>query len=852
MKLLFLILTLLIPLSIAFSQADGIETRKTELLELLSDLPVDESNTSWRRLNFKHTSSLLLDRNVNEALAWFNNESNYSTEEWDALLLIRSYYALKDSRHFTVSGAGQKIKAFLLNELLPEVRANTLSWTGYTRPDREGTWAMSENHTIVGFSIRLLLEEMAGNNKDQALWDHASSHIRMWCFEKASRGFIEYFSPHYSERSVIALLNIMDFSKDPVTRTSASMIVDLFVAEYTQVQINGFRGGAARRINQSVGRRTYAPEMSDSRYDCFFTFGKFLFGEMVTSEPFNYPPGDQTIGHIFYATTSYRPSQVLVNMADIVNRGELVLKSARRYSHGGTGGPHPDAYIYAYATPHYVLSSIRIPDNAQWGTHTTTSGLAYRLSFHKPRAMLGTARDTSSYLHYMGDPNSARAIFQHKNLLVYHGRMDTYEEIVPVIAPEDRIAYQEIKGNYRFFREPGLGKTEVYVGVFEKNGIGILEAGLSDEHKSWKSFKKTFKKNMAVLHSMTEWRYRSSDGTLIEQEGNTIEVNGEEYATTDWPLFDSEYMKASFLNQDDKVGLIQIGNDRTGQIILDFRDIDNPVRNEVLLEGSVSRFNSRKVGLVGYYPFEEGVGYSVYDHSGMDNHGMVIGNPAWKEGKYGKGFWFDGYSKINLGDRADLHFEEPEFTFMAWVKPEVGKLDTSYSRFGEYDFHWTIFSDRNSWAGSGYNLAFFSSRTSSLYEHPDHYYTIECVFNRTKPGGDNRIETWHDPDKNIPSTNSIEIVDGKWHHIAIRISRDRTLRAILVDGERREFQNNINMVDDFYIPGNGDVIIGGFQGKAPGFWEFRGMMDEVKFFNRLLSDEEVREEMGNKQILTKQ
>jgi hypothetical protein len=757
------------------------------------------------------------------------------------MIMLRSYHALKNNVQFVESGAADKIKYFLIEKTLPEVRMNRFSWTGYSNPERPGVWAMSENHTIVGFSVRLLLEELAGDKADKEQWEKAATNIKKWCFEKASRGFVEYFSTHYTERSIVPLLNILDFSNDATLKTFATMAIDLYVAEYTQVQINGFRGGAARRVNHTTDW-SYPPELTDSRIDGFFHFGKFLFGELVTSESFHYPLGDQTIGPIFYATTTYRPSQVLINMADIEYRGNLEFKSARRYGHGGTGTPNPEAYIYAYSTPHFVLGSIRIPETEQWGLHTTKSGVGYRLSFHRPRAMLGTARDTASLLMYQGDPHSSRAIFQYKNILIYHGRMDTYKNLAPIFPPEDRLLQMESEGNFRFFKETGKKGKDVFVGVFEINGLGILEVGMSDEYQSWKDFVATFKSNSVQLNSFTNWSYTSTKGIKLEQNGGIVKLNGNDYPIVGWPLFDSEFMHAPFLNQPGDVGVITVGNNKVGKLILDFRDLSNPVKKEALVDEK-----SKKSGLVGYYKFEEKKGNIIIDHSGRNNHGEVTGNAKWQKGKFGKGFYFDGYSKISLGDREDLHFEEPEFTLMTWVKPEVGKLDSANLKHIADDYHWTIFCDRNSWAGSGYNMAFFSSKTSGTYSQPKHYYTIESIFRRTKPGGDNRIETWHDPDRNISSENSIEIVDGKWHHIAIRISRNRADRAIFVDGVRREYEPNSNMVADFYEQGTGNVVIGGFQGKVPGFWEFRGMMDEVKFFSSLLSDKEIRIEMEERE-----
>jgi len=533
----------------------------------------------WRRAIFRHTASLLAGKDAGEAVGWFLNPDTYVVGEWEALILLRVYHALKHHPAFLDSGAEVRVRHFLVSELLPRVR-NEGAGLGRFSTGADA-WCGSENHTIIGFSIRLLLEEMAGGDMDGERWHYAADQMRKWCREKATRGYTEYFSTHYSERTLIPLLNLFDYSIDGNLRQIAQMAIDQLIAEYTLVQINGFRGGAMRRCYQVWSDEIQQPEMTDSRYDSFCTMGQVFFGDAVTDAPYLYHFGEQTIGYLFYATTAYRPSPVHVKMADARVRGYLEVRSARKWDHERSEPTAPDTFIYAYATPHYVLGSIRAPAGILWGAGNlgVNCGVAFRLSFRKPRAMIGAAR--SSENAWLSDPPDAVALFQHRNVVFYFGEVDTYRAVAPEISDEEGVAHAESEGAFRFFREEGAGGEEVYVGVREENGVGVMEARLASQHASWDAFKAALKGNAARLAGRAEIVYTSCDGTAVEMKDGRAWVNGEAYPLEGWPLYDSRLMGGDWLNQSERAGVITIGDGATGWLVLDFRDLSRPVREVV-------------------------------------------------------------------------------------------------------------------------------------------------------------------------------------------------------------------------------------------------------------------------------
>jgi len=566
------------------------ERRQRDALRMLAEI-APPTEKPWRSALSRHAASILLGTHVDEAIAWFSDPATHehktdSEYEWGSLQMLRAYHALKATELFVDTGCESRVKEFLLQSYLPRVR-DPETWGGrYLRPT---AWAGSENHVIVQFSIRLLLEELAGDDMDRDVRNAMAAQIRKWCWEKAVRGMTEFSSPHYTERSLLPILNVCDYAADASLRECARMAVDQMMAEYAVIQINGFRGGAMRRFYQYGGAFPCA-EISDGRDDCLYPVGQILLGGLSDDDTLAYPACGQKLGHLFYATTAYRPSPVHLAVAGAARTAPSVFRSARRWEHEYAQAEAPDTYIYAYSTPHYVLGSIRIPPEAIWGRKdadapayhgTTNRGLPFRLSFRRPRAMIGAAcalgGSQSAGHDWALDPPDACALFQHENVLLYKGRVDTYRYLEPVMSAEATLAPEERDGDLRFFREPGADGETVYVGVCERDGLGVMEVRLASEHPSWSAFKQAFAATAPSLVSETHIAHQTIDGRQIEYRGpDSVTVNGEPQQMSGLPLYQSPLISAPWFGQSDEAGTLAIGNEQTGRLVLDFRDLDHP------------------------------------------------------------------------------------------------------------------------------------------------------------------------------------------------------------------------------------------------------------------------------------
>jgi len=240
-------------------QHTTVEQRQQEMLEMLTGISTD-TKVPWRSAFQKYTSSLVKGVNIEEATTWFRDlldnipeAKNISGDkrgdpkvltpgatiyEWGPLILNRVYYLLKDNPEFVRGGAAESVQKYLFEIVLPRMRTNTRF---YTLDEKA---ILNENKLITRYSDQLLLEQHAGANRDDNRYERLKYLVHHWALDKATYGYTEYFSPHYSERDVIPLLNLYDFAEDSATREWARMALDQFFAEFACVHINGFRGVA--------------------------------------------------------------------------------------------------------------------------------------------------------------------------------------------------------------------------------------------------------------------------------------------------------------------------------------------------------------------------------------------------------------------------------------------------------------------------------------------------------------------------------------------------------------------------------------------------------------------------------
>lgn len=203
-------------------------------------------------------------------------------------------------------------------------------------------------------------------------------------------------------------------------------------------------------------------------------------------------------------------------------------------------------------------------------------------------------------------------------------------------------------------------------------------------------------------------------------------------------------------------------------------------------------------GLCGYWNFDESKGNTAGDSSGNNNDARIYG-ATWVKGKFGYALQFDGIDDyVDCGSDESLNITGA-ITIEAWVKP---------TKFGALQ---VIISTGNS------------------YDMKDHQYSLH--FRR-----ENKFMFARGDETKFDNLYSAMHDSSAWHHV-VGVDDGAELR-LFVDGEKVDTKpKTVTPTPNVY-----KLKIGGY--KIGGYY-FQGLIDEVKIYNRALSDEEIRSQWNS-------
>ncbi len=238
------------------------------------------------------------------------------------------------------------------------------------------------------------------------------------------------------------------------------------------------------------------------------------------------------------------------------------------------------------------------------------------------------------------------------------------------------------------------------------------------------------------------------------------------------------------------------------------------------LDGALGR------GLVGHWTFDgTDVTDKVYDKSGNANNGYFRGgatSSAKTVGKHGQALRFNGTtSYVNAGSDASL--DDLDFiTVSAWIKP-----NTDMSAAGE-------FFAKTADGGT------FTDGPDMWYDPTD---LDKLWFAQSFTGGFG-FATWY-------ASNAI--TRGQWQHVAIVYSRASAANnpTMYVNGIPQTVTVDLSAVGSARSDSAGDVVIGAYGTvNTAGF--FKGLIDDVRVYNRMLSASEIKQlyNLGSQKINT--
>jgi hypothetical protein len=221
-------------------------------------------------------------------------------------------------------------------------------------------------------------------------------------------------------------------------------------------------------------------------------------------------------------------------------------------------------------------------------------------------------------------------------------------------------------------------------------------------------------------------------------------------------------------------------------------------------------------GLVGYWKFNEGSGTTAADSSGYGNTGTLYNGPTWVDGKFGKALSFDGIDDyVEVPYNTNLYPGAGSWTAEAWIKTSAYK-----------------------------DMAVVGSPEST----GDNAEWILAVWINPYPGGNLVANIYFANTSGFNSGKYVDVYgttplnDSSWHHIAG--VRDTTLKKVFiyVDGK---LENSVDEPTTWNVTYTNNIRIGRavveYDGTNPEAW-FQGLIDEVRIYNRALTEEEIKAE----------
>jgi hypothetical protein len=196
--------------------------------------------------------------------------------------------------------------------------------------------------------------------------------------------------------------------------------------------------------------------------------------------------------------------------------------------------------------------------------------------------------------------------------------------------------------------------------------------------------------------------------------------------------------------------------------------------------------------LVGWWTLDEGSGLNVLDQSGYGNHGILKSNPQWVTGYDGDALMFDG-----VDDFVEIPHDETltvnnEVTVMAWINAQRHIGPTG-----------------DDWQGI---MAKGNPRSYSLY---------------TQVSGALHFSTG-----GVGSLSTGQVPLNEWVHVAAQV----------IDGQHQYYING----EDAGLSGSGIVLPGAADTATVRIGtarddnrEFLGMIDDVRIYNRALTQDEI-------------
>ncbi|MFB6342645.1 LamG-like jellyroll fold domain-containing protein [Saccharicrinis sp. FJH62] len=213
------------------------------------------------------------------------------------------------------------------------------------------------------------------------------------------------------------------------------------------------------------------------------------------------------------------------------------------------------------------------------------------------------------------------------------------------------------------------------------------------------------------------------------------------------------------------------------------------------------QINNTEEGLIAYYPFDG----NANDFSGNENHGIVVGDIQSAKDRFNNfnsAYYFDGVDdQIIIPHTAlnSFNAQTDSYTIMLWLKSDSTVMNACRV------------------------IEKWNSETTSSYP-----YSLQAG-----PKGCNSViyDTYNTYENNVGM-----IWDNTWHLLVVSVDSSTQKLTTFLDGDT---VNSISIENISSTSNNIDWIIGGIYDNYNGSRKYIGYIDEVKIYNRILTDNEL-------------
>ncbi len=218
-------------------------------------------------------------------------------------------------------------------------------------------------------------------------------------------------------------------------------------------------------------------------------------------------------------------------------------------------------------------------------------------------------------------------------------------------------------------------------------------------------------------------------------------------------------------------------------------------------------------GLIGHWKFDEGSGTTINNSgtAGAVINGTLINGSTFVDGKMGKALSFNGTNTVNFGSNSAIdNLPLKDFTVSMWVNPENCN-STNY------------IAGKNNGGNSGFYILTSQGGCNPRFG----------VYFGSSAGG------------SVFRAKSNSLVSNKWQHLTFVWNSQSRTTKIYIDGVEASYDLSSVGAGNYVVDETYNLSLGNLHPTAANTTKYKGLVDELKIYDFVLSAEQVKSDMNN-------